>query len=71
MMLVIAILASLVLSLLVIRMRQNRPSKIPATPLPPQSFAQNMPQYRYEQPQQKYSEVAAAPDLSMFESKWK
>ena len=71
MMLVIAILASLVLSLLVIRMRQNRPSKLPATPPPPQSFTQNMPQYRYEQPQQKYSNVASAPDLSMFESKWK
>jgi hypothetical protein len=69
--LVIIVLASLVLSLMVIRLRQNKPSKLPMTPPPPQSFAQNMPQYRYEQQQPKYSDVLSAPDLSMFENKRK
>jgi len=69
--LVIIVLASLVLSLMVIRWRQNKPTKLPMNPPPPQSFAQNIPQYRYEQQQPKYSDVLSAPDLSMFENKRK
>ena len=65
---IIAILATLVLSLLVVRLRQNKPNKTPTNPPPSQSFSHNTNQHRYEQEQPKYSEVMAAPDLSMFES---
>ena len=65
---IIAILATLVLSLLVVRLRQNKPNKTPTNPPPSQSFSHNTNQHRYEQQQPKYSEVMAAPDLSMFES---
>ena len=65
---IIAILATLVLSLLVVRLRQNKPNKTPTNPPPSQSFSHNTNQHRYEQQQPKYSEVIAAPDLSVFES---
>ena len=67
--LVIIVLASLVLSLMVIRWRQNKQTTNESAS--PQSFAQNIPQYRYEQQQPKYLNVLSAPDLSMFENKRK
>ena len=68
---IIGILSALVLLLLVIRLRQNKSQNIPSSPPPAQLFEQNMPQYRYQQSQEKYADVQSAPDLSMFDKKWK
>ena len=67
--LIIGILSALVLLLLAIRLRQNKSQNIPSSPPPAQLFEQNVPQYRYEQSQEKYSDVRSAPDLSMFDKK--
>ncbi len=66
---IIGILSALVLLLLAIRLRQNKSQNIPSSPPPAQLFEQNVPQYRYEQSQEKYSDVRSAPDLSMFDKK--
>tara|TARA_B100000674_G_scaffold280556_1_gene231918 strand:- start:4824 stop:8285 length:3462 start_codon:yes stop_codon:yes gene_type:complete len=67
----IGVLSALVILLLVIRLRQNKPTNIPVNPPPPQAFGQAMPQNRYEPKQSKYAEVKSAPDLSILDNKWK
>ena len=68
---VIAVLIGLIVILLAVRMRQSKSQGLPSSPPPPQSFGQQMPQYRYQQPQPKYGDVPAAPDLTMLDNKWK
>ena len=68
---VIAVLIGLIVILLAVRMRQSKSQGLPSSPPPPQSFGQQMPQYRYQQAQPKYGEVPAAPDLTMLDNKWK
>ena len=67
----IGVLSTLVILLLVIRLRQNKPTNIPVNPPPPQAFGQATPQNRYEPKQSKYGDVKSAPDLSMLDNKWK
>ena len=68
---VIAVLIGLIVILLAVRMRQSKSQGLPSSPPPPQSFGQQIPQYRYQQAQPKYGEVPAAPDLTMLDNKWK
>jgi hypothetical protein len=66
----IGLLSVLVIVLLSIRLRQNKANNAPANPPPAQSFAPAL-ENRYQQETPKYADVKSAPDLSMFNSKWK
>jgi len=66
----IGLLSMLVIVLLSIRLRQNKANNTPANPPPAQSFAPTL-ENRYQQETPKYADVKGAPDLSMFNSKWK
>ena len=66
----IGLLSMLVIVLLSIRLRQNKANNAPANPPPAQSFAPAL-ENRYQQETPKYADVKGAPDLSMFNSKWK
>ena len=66
----IAFLASLVVLLLFIRIRQTKQSNLPSNPPPPMtSFGQNLAQNRYQQVAPEYNQVPAAPNLNIFDKK--